>query len=190
MKENNLKKDFKFYIELFKSTFILSAFTFGGGYVIVPLMRKKFVEELGWIDENEMLDFIAIAQSAPGMIAINTSVLVGYRLAGVFGAIIAVLGTALPPLTTLSIISMAYQAFSQNTMIQYILRGLQAGVAAVITDVIIKMVIGTIKGKKIYANIIMIASFVFAYFLNINIIIIIVFFGICGALSAFLYKNK
>ena len=74
------------YIKLFKSTFFLSMFTFGGGYVIVPLMEKKFVNELGWISEDEMLDLIALGQSAPGPIAVNTSILVGYRMAGVPGA--------------------------------------------------------------------------------------------------------
>jgi chromate transporter len=83
---------------LFTSTFTLSAFTFGGGYVIVPLMRKRFVEQLGWIDEQEMLDLIAIAQSAPGIIAVNTSILVGYKVAGVGGAVFTLLGTMLPPL--------------------------------------------------------------------------------------------
>ena len=76
-----MEKNRKFYLKLFLSTFYLSAFTFGGGYVIVPLMRKKFVNEYGWIDENEMIDLIAIAQSAPGVIAINASLIIGYKLA-------------------------------------------------------------------------------------------------------------
>ena len=77
-----MKKDFAFYRKLFTSTFYLSAFTFGGGYVIIPLMRKKFVEQFHWIEETEMLDLTAIAQSAPGQIAVNASILIGYRLAG------------------------------------------------------------------------------------------------------------
>ena len=78
-----MKKDKRFYWNLFFSTFTLSAFTFGGGYVIVPLMQKRFVKDLKWIDEDEMLDLVAIGQSAPGPIAINTSILVGYRMAGI-----------------------------------------------------------------------------------------------------------
>ena len=77
-----MKKDFAFYRKLFCSTFYLSAFTFGGGYVIIPLMRKKFVEQYHWIEEEEMLDLTAIAQSSPGAIAVNASILIGYRLAG------------------------------------------------------------------------------------------------------------
>src|SRR5450756_690699 len=103
-----MEKNLKFYWKLFTSTFSLSAFTFGGGFVIIPLMRKKFVNELHWIEEIEMLDMTAIAQSSPGAIAVNASILVGYRLAGVFGALVTVFGTVLPPLIILSVISLFY----------------------------------------------------------------------------------
>ena len=81
------------YLKLFMSTFYLSAFTFGGGFVIVALMRKEFVNKYKWIDDKEMLDLIAIAQSAPGPVAVNTSILMGYKMAGIRGAIVTVLGT-------------------------------------------------------------------------------------------------
>ena len=84
------------YRTLFLSALQLSTFTFGGGVVIIPLMRKKFVEKLHWIDEQEMMDYTAIAQSSPGAIAVNAAILVGYRVAGIAGALIAVLGTVLP----------------------------------------------------------------------------------------------
>lgn len=100
--------------KLFCSTFYLSAFTFGGGYVIIPLMRKKFVEQYHWIEEEEMLDLTAIAQSSPGAIAVNASILIGYRLAGLFGALVTVLGTVLPPLIILSVISVAYTALPEQ----------------------------------------------------------------------------
>lgn len=96
--EQQPKHSRKDYLTLFTSTFTLSAFTFGGGFVIIPLMRKKFVEQLHWIDEEEMMDLTAIAQSSPGAIAVNASILVGYRVAGVPGALVTVLGTVLPPL--------------------------------------------------------------------------------------------
>ena len=98
------------YRKLFLSTFELSACTFGGGFVIIPLMRKKFVEELGWIEEEEMLDLTAIAQASPGAIAVNASIMLGYHIAGIPGAILAVLGTVLPPLIIISIISMFYRS--------------------------------------------------------------------------------
>ena len=84
-------------IRLFLSTLYLSAFTFGGGYVIVTLMKKKFVDQYHWIEEDEMLDLIAIAQSAPGAIAVNGAIVVGYKLAGLLGTLVAIIATILPP---------------------------------------------------------------------------------------------
>ena len=78
------------YRTLFLSTLKLSAFTFGGGFVIIPLMRKRFVEQLHWIEEQEMLDLTAVAQSSPGAIAVNASILVGYHVAGVAGALLSI----------------------------------------------------------------------------------------------------
>ena len=127
---NSLQK----YKKLFFSTFKLSACTFGGGFVIIPLMRKKFVEELGWIEEDEMMDLTAIAQSSPGAIAVNASILVGYHVAGFSGAMLTVLGTILPPLIIISIISMSYQAFRDNAIVNMAMAGMLCGVAAVICD--------------------------------------------------------
>ena len=126
----------KLYWQLFLSTFQLSAFTFGGGFVIIPLMRKKFVEKLHWLEEEEMLDLTAIAQSAPGAIAVNASILVGYRIAGVLGALVTVLGTVLPPLLILSAISYFYVAFQSNRIVQLVLKGMGAGVIAIIFDAV------------------------------------------------------
>ncbi len=177
-----VKKDKHFFWKLFSSTFTLSAFTFGGGYVIVPLMQKRFVEELRWIDEDEMLDLVAIGQSAPGPIAVNTSILVGYRMAGIPGALLSVLGTILPPLITITLISYFYIAFRDNPIIKALLLGMQAGVAAVIVDVIISMASKVIKNKRILPIAVMVLAFIAATFLNINIVIILF---ICGALGAY-----
>ena len=108
-----MSKD-KLLLKLFISTLYLSAFTFGGGYVIVTLMKKKFVDEYHWIEENEMLDLVAIAQSAPGPIAINGAIVVGYKLAGMIGVLVAIIGTVLPPFLIISIISIFYNIFVIN----------------------------------------------------------------------------
>ena len=112
------------YLKLFLSTFQLSACTFGGGFVIIPLMRKKFVEELGWIEEQEMMDLTAIAQSSPGAIAVNASILVGYHVAGISGALLTVLGTVLPPLIMISVISFFYQQFRDNVFVNMAMTGM------------------------------------------------------------------
>ena len=133
--ENKLKQ--KIFIKLFLSTFRLSACTFGGGFVMIPLMRKKFVDELHWIEEQEMMDLTTIAQCSPGAIAVNVSILVGYHVAGVLGALITVLGTVLPPLIIISAISFFYSAFRDNVIVNMAMTGMLAGVAAVICDVVI-----------------------------------------------------
>ena len=114
--------------KIFWSTFYLSAFTFGGGYVIVSLMKKKFVDEYHWIEEEEMLDLVAIAQSAPGAIAVNGAIVIGYKLAGIVGILTAIAGTVIPPFLIISILSAGYQAFRNNQIISLMLEGMQAGV--------------------------------------------------------------
>lgn len=178
-----MKKDFAFYRHLFTSTFSISAFTFGGGYVIIPLMRKKFVEQFHWIEEEEMLDLTAIAQSAPGAIAVNASILVGYRLAGFLGAMVTVAGTILPPLIILSIVSLAYTAFQSSLIVKLLLRGMQAGVAAVIADVTITMGWDILKRKKPLPILIMLGSFLAACVFNVNVMLIILVCAVIGLLA-------
>jgi chromate transporter len=117
-----MEKNAGTYLKLFSSTFYISAFTFGGGYVIIPLMKKKFAEDLKWITEDEILDLIAIAQSSPGPVAVNASLLIGYKVAGFAGAVTTVFGTILPPLIILSVISAFYDAFIANRVIAFATR--------------------------------------------------------------------
>ena len=180
-----MKKDMKFYLKLFASTFFLSAFTFGGGYVIISLMRKKFVDQYRWIEENEMLDLTAIAQSTPGAIAVNASILIGYRMAGIPGALLTVFGTVLPPLIILSVISVAYTAFRDSIMVGYALRGMQAGVAAVIIDVVINMIKNVLKEKRLFPILLMLIAFIAAFIFDVSVIIIILVCGILGAISIY-----
>ena len=142
--------------QLFKATFLLSAFTFGGGFVIVSLMKKKFVEDLQWLEEEEMLDITAIAQSSPGPIPINASVILGYRMYGVIGSLVAILGTALPPMIIISVISVFYTQFRSNRIIAIALQVMRAGVAAVIFDVVINLAkssfwAGTVRSKSTFS---------------------------------------
>ena len=116
--------------KIFISTLYLSTFTFGGGYVIVTLMKKKFVDDYHWIEENEMLDLVAIAQSSPGAIAINGAIVIGYKLAGMLGVIVAVMGTVIPPFAIIAVISVCYQIFHDNEIVSRVLEGMQAGSGA------------------------------------------------------------
>lgn len=159
--------------QLFKSTFALSAFTFGGGFVIVSLMKKKFVEELQWLDEDEMLDITAIAQSSPGPIPINASVILGYRMKGIVGSLVAVLGTSLPPMIIISIISVFYTQFRENKIIATALQVMRAGVAAVIFDVVINLAKNVCMTKRVLYIGLMLISFICTYFFNVSAMLVI-----------------
>ncbi len=159
--------------QLFKSTFMLSAFTFGGGFVIVSLMKKKFVEELNWLKEDEMLDITAIAQSSPGPIPINASVILGYRMHGVLGSLVAVIGTSIPPMIIISIISVFYTQFRENEVIAIALQVMRAGVAAVIFDVVINLTQNVVKTKKILYIGLMVVCFIATYIFNISAMVAI-----------------
>ena len=185
-----MKKDLKFFWTLFISTFTLSAFTFGGGYVIVPLMRKKFVETLGWIDEEEMLDLVAIAQSAPGPIAVNSSIIIGYRLAGIPGALVTTFGTVLPPMVILSAISQFYTAFRDNVVVSLVLKGMGIGVAAVIVDVVYTMAKGVVKTKDALWIIVMCVALVVALFTSVNVVFVILACGVVGAINVIAQDKK
>ncbi len=183
------KKGQHILITLFLSTLKLSTFTFGGGYVIVPLMRQLFVEKLHWIEKEEMLDIIAIAQSAPGPIAVNTSVLVGYKMKGIVGALVTLFGTILPPMVILTIISLLYTLISENQVIRQLLLGMRVGVASVILHAVYVMAKNVISLKKILPVIIMVISFILSYILKMNIIYILLISATVGVIH-YLYQNK
>ena len=185
MEENRVEK----YGKLFLSSFKLSACTFGGGFVIIPLMKKRFVEELGWIEEEEMLDLTAIAQSSPGAIAVNASMLVGYHVAGIPGALMTVLGTVLPPLVIISVISLFYQAFRDNAVVSMAMAGMLCGVAAVIFDVVFGMMKTVLRQKRVQPVMVLIGAFLAVRFFSVNIVIIILVCGLIGAADTW-YRNS
>jgi len=185
-----VKNKRQIYFKLFISTFYLSSFTFGGGYVIIPLMKKKFVDELKWIDEEEMLNLTAIAQSSPGAVAVNASMLLGYRIAGLSGALVTVLGTVLPPLIILSVISLFYEAFQENVVVNAVLKGMRAGVAAVIADVVINLGGKIFREKEILSVLVMVGAFVATYFLKVNVMYIILVCGLIGAIKIWLSEKR
>ena len=172
------------YLSLFISTFKISAFTFGGGFVIIPLMRKQFVHSLKWIDDEEMLDLTAIAQSSPGAIAVNASILIGYKTLGIPGALTAILGTIIPPCVIISVISMFYVAFRDNRFVSMAMAGMLAGVAAVVTDVVITMTASILKEKRLIPVLVLIAAFIVLRIFNVSIILIILIAGAIGYLTS------
>ncbi len=178
------------YRKLFSSTLYLSTFTFGGGYVIISLMKKKFVDELKWMEEEEMLNLAAIAQSSPGAVAVNASILLGYRIAGIFGAVVTILGTVIPPLIIISVISFFYAAFRDNAVVNAVLKGMQSGVAAVIADVVYSLGKNISKEKDVVSVLVMVAAFAATFFFKINVMYIILCCGCIGAAKVLLHEKK
>lgn len=176
--------------QLFLSCFYISAFTFGGGFVIITFMKRKFVDEKGWINEQEMLDLTALAQSAPGAIAVNAAVLVGWRIGGFLGMLTAVVGTILPPLLIISVVSLFYAAFAANRYVALVLDGMQAGVAAVILDVVCNLGKNVVKSRSVVKIGLMAAAFTATFFFKINVIYIILAAAAVGIVTETLRHKK
>ena len=176
--------------KLFLSTLYISSFTFGGGFVIVTFMKKKFVDELHWIDEQEMLDMTALAQSSPGAIAVNAAILVGWQVEGLLGMGVAVLGTLIPPMLILSVISLFYNAFATNTYVALVLKGMQAGVAAVILDVVCDLGGKVVKTRSPLYIGLMIVAFAANFVFNVNVILIILAAAALGVVRVLLQGRK
>lgn len=170
--------------KLFMITFLQSACTFGGGFVIISMMKKKFVEDLGWIEEEEMLDLTAISQSSPGALGVNIAIATGYRMAGLTGAFVCTLGAILPPLIIISLISLCYDAFKDNAIVALALKVMRAGVAAVIFDVVYTLASNVIKTKKVLWILMMLACFIAAFFFHVSSIVIILVCGLVGLFQA------
>lgn len=159
----------------------ISAFTFGGGYVIIPLLRKQFVENLGWLSEEDMLDIVAMSQSSPGAVAMNAAAQIGYRIAGVRGTICSVFGTIIPPFLWISLISLCYDAFRTSPVVDAFLRSMQPAVAAVIFSAAISM-LRPIKERKKASSWLMFTGALALGLSGINVVWILLGGAVFGAL--------
>lgn len=172
--------------ELFLGTLYTSACTFGGGFVIVTFLKRRFVDSLKWIDEKEMLDITALSQSAPGAVAVNAAILLGWRMAGFPGMLAALLGTIIPPMVILSVVSYFYRAFSSNVYVALALKGMRSGVAAVVLDAAWSLGAGVVKEKSAPHIALMAAAFAATYVFKVNVALVILVSGAAGALFSLL----
>lgn len=162
---------------LFCINLFISAFTFGGGYVVVPMIRKYFISKKGLFEEEELIDMAAIAQSTPGAIAINLSALAGYRVAGITGIVISSIAAVIPAIIILAFVSTWYTAFVTNNLIAAVLKGMQAGVAALIVDLVVDMTNMIIKGRSMFLTLMIPATFLASFIFKINVAVILI--GCC-----------
>ena len=127
-----MKEKLKTCLTLFLTFLKIGAFTFGGGYAMIPIIEKEMVEKHKWIKSEDILDIFAIAESTPGPIAINSATFIGYKIGGVFGSFCATFGVVLPSFVIISIISLVLREFSDIKAVQYAFNGIRAGVLALI----------------------------------------------------------
>lgn len=164
--------------ELFISFARIGAFTFGGGYAMLPMIEKEIVEKKKWATSDEILDYYAIGQCTPGLIAVNTATFIGYKRKGILGAIIATLGVVFPSLIIITVISMFFEYFQDYTIVQHALGGVRVAVAALIVHTITKMWKQSIKDWL--GILLFIFSFIAVAFSDISPVIIIILGGIIG----------
>ncbi|MBR6012147.1 MAG: chromate transporter [Selenomonadaceae bacterium] len=176
-----------FYWKLFKSTFIVSMFTVGGGYVIIPLLKAKYVDEYHWISDEETLNMVAIAQSTPGIMAVNTAIMLGYRMAGILGAITGMFATILPPLMIIMLVASFYDVVAQNEQVKLILKGMQCGATALLLNVAIDLIKKQFQKKLLLPIVIILGTFAANIFFDVNIMILVAIDGIIGL---FLLRDK
>ncbi|MDL2224870.1 chromate transporter [Eubacteriales bacterium OttesenSCG-928-M02] len=190
MEKNTPRKaSWKELFSLFWTTFKIGAVTFGGGYVIIPMLQREFVQKYHYIEESDILDIVAISQSLPGVISINACIMVGYRAGGVRGALMTSLGVTLPSLITISIISYFYLEFAANIYVAAALRGIRAGVVALMIHSVINLAKPIMKE---WVNwIFFLGTFVLSFQFSIHAILLIVTAGLLGiVLKATVFKEK
>jgi len=170
----------KLFPWLFGVSLYISAFTFGGGYVVIPMVRKFFVQKRRLMTEKELMNIAAFAQSSPGAIAVSTAALSGYHVGRLPGMIISCVGTLIPPIAILTVISINYAAFRDNNIVAAVLKGMEAGVAAVIVDFVIDMCKMVLGQKRMLSTVLIPATFVACFLLQINVALIL---AVCVAVS-------
>ena len=175
-------------IALFITFFKIGAFTFGGGYAMIPLIQRETVEKHKWITEDDILDIIAIAEPTPGPIAITSATLVGYKTAGFFGAVMATLGVVLPSFCIILVISYVLREFREIKAVQYAFEGIRAGVLALLIKALVSMYKKAPKGLAAY--IVMGASFILTAFLNVNFLFVIVGCAVFGLITSIMASKK
>ena len=182
--ESRLKKN----ISLFTIFFKIGAFTFGGGYAMIPLIQKETVENKKWITEDDILEIVAIAESTPGPIAINAATFVGYKVGGFFGALFSTLGVVLPSFLIISIISFVLKKFESVKIIKYAFFGIRSGVLALIVKALWSMYRKCPKNTVSY--IIIAASFILTALLNINVLFVIIGCALFGLAASFAAERR
>jgi len=174
--------------KVFATFFKIGAFTFGGGYAMIPLIQNEAVEKNKWITDDDILEIIAIAESTPGPIAINSATFVGYRAAGVLGSVCATLGVVLPSFVIILLLSFVLRQFQELRAVQYAFAGIRAGVLALLIKALWTMYKKSPKGWPAY--VVMAGSFILTAIFDINVIFVIIGCAVFGLVTSMMLERR
>lgn len=183
-----MARDTKKLLCLFTTFLKIGAFTFGGGYAMIPLIQKEVVEKQKWLTDADILDIVAIAESTPGPIAINSATFVGYQTSGVIGAFLATVGVILPSFLVILLVSFLLRQFGTIKPLQYAFQGIRAGVLALIANALFSMY--RQAPKHLFSYLIMLTAFILVAFAQVNVIFVILGCGIAGILFCLFSKRR
>lgn len=168
-------------INIFSIFFRMGAFTFGGGYAMLPIIQEEIVVKRNWATEDEIIDYYAIGQCTPGIIAINTSTFIGYKRKGIVGAIAATLGFVMPSLILISIIAKFFKEFQDYEIVQNAFNAIQVVVVALITITVKNMFKQSVKDN--YGIVIFLLAFIIIGFLKLSPVVVVVLSALVGILK-------
>ena len=169
-------------LNLFLTFLKIGAFTFGGGYAMIPLIQEETVKKNKWVSDDDILEVIAIAESTPGPISVNAATFIGYKVNGFLGALVSTLGLILPAFVIMFLLSFVLRQVKDIKVVQYAFFGIRAGVLALIVNSLVKMYKQV--NKNLISYIIMIISLILTAFFDINAILVIILCGIIGLVSS------
>lgn len=175
-------------MDLFFSFFKIGLFTFGGGYAMLPMLEKEIIEKRKWATNDEVLDYFAIGQVTPGIIAVNTATFIGYNLKGIIGAIMATLGIITPSIIIITIIAGLLSNFADIPVVQNALAGVRIAVSVLMVSSIWKLLKGSVV--DVIGGIIFIAAFSLAYFTNVSTVFLVILFAVSGISISNIKRKK
>lgn len=166
----------------------IGGLTFGGGYAMLPMLQKEVVETHKWATEQELLDYYAVGQATPGIIAVNTATFIGYKEKGILGAIFATSGVVFPSLAIIMSIAGFIDSFSDLNIVQHAFSGIRVAVGVLILNALVNLVKGSVK--DILGIILFVATFIISIFFNISVVYIVVASALIGIISDFINRKR
>ena len=174
--------------QVFWSFFKIGAFTFGGGYAMIPLIQHEAVDKRHWVSEEDILEVVAIAESTPGPIAINSATFVGYKAAGVVGSVCATLGVVLPSFVVIFLLSFILQEFREVEAVKFAFNGIRVGVLALLVKALWTMYKKSPKGWIAY--VVMGGAFILTTFTPVNVIFVIISCAVFGLVTSLIMERR